>query len=214
MDDDGDHILTCKQHAGGHNKLTLSHPQSPYNYILNAQQPDQLTQCVQIPRISSSINPMNYSTKFAMVQCRSGFSGVDTMNISTHSYFSKISELLSQHENTSIIGRNDIRLLLNQKVTNKQISPKLAESLIAQAKQRYSHNYLRKHTQGATYVTFSDIICIHLHESSEEQKILVINDVLNHQNWETLVKRSWPILINVLQTEDCQSFGTHFSPIP
>ena len=82
------------------------------------------------------------------------------MNISTHSDFSKTSELLSQHENASIIGRNDIRLLLNQKVANKQISPELAESFISQAKQRYSIDDLRKYTQGATYVTFNDMIYI------------------------------------------------------
>ena len=51
IDEDGVHILTCKQYDGGHDKLTLYPPQSPYNHILNARQPDQLTQCVQIPRI-------------------------------------------------------------------------------------------------------------------------------------------------------------------
>ena len=62
-----------------------------------------------------------FSTKFSMVQCRSGFTGVDTMDISTHSDFSKTSELLSQHEDASIIGRHDIRMLLHQKVSTKQI---------------------------------------------------------------------------------------------
>ena len=105
---------------------------------------------------------MKYSTKFAMVQCRSGFSGVDTMNVTTHSNFSKTSELLSTHEDASIIGRNDIRLLLNQKVANKQISPELAELFIKNAKQRFNIQELRKYTQGSTYVSFIDMITIHL----------------------------------------------------
>ena len=69
-----------------------------------------------------------------MVQCRSGFSGVDTMNISTHSDFSKTSELLSQHKDATIIGKNDMTLLLNQKVANKQNSSELAASFIQMQK--------------------------------------------------------------------------------
>ena len=65
-----------------------------------------------------------------MVQCRNGFSGVDTMNITSYSDFSKTSEILLMHEDTTIIGKNDIRILLQQKVTSKQISPKLENSFI------------------------------------------------------------------------------------
>ena len=65
-----------------------------------------------------------------MVQCRNGFSGVDTMNITSYGYFSKTYELVLMHEDTKIIGRNDIHILLQQKVTSKQISPKLENSFI------------------------------------------------------------------------------------
>ena len=69
-----------------------------------------------------------------MVQCRNGFSGVDNMNITSYSDFSKTSELLLMHEDTTIIGRNYIYILLQQKVTSKQISPKLVNSFIENEK--------------------------------------------------------------------------------
>ena len=105
---------------------------------MNAQQSDQLDPCIKIPRISSPTNAMAYCTKFSMVQCHSGFYGVDTMNITSRSDFSKTSDILTMHEDTTIIGRNDIHILLQQKVTSKQISPKLANSFIENEKKRYS----------------------------------------------------------------------------
>ena len=77
---------------------------------------------------------MEYCTKFSMVQCHSGFYGVDTMNITSRSDFSKTSDILTMHEDTTIIGRNDIHILLQQKVTSKQISPKLKNSFIENTK--------------------------------------------------------------------------------
>ena len=97
-------ILTCQYHNGGEDKLTLFSPQSPNGHILNANQSDQLSPCVNIPRIVSSTKAMKYCTKFSMVQCQSGYNGIDTMNVSTQSDFSKTSELLSIHEDTTIIG--------------------------------------------------------------------------------------------------------------
>ena len=47
-----------------------------------------------------------YSTTFAIVQCQTYFSGIDTMSIGTHSNFEITSELLSQHEDASIVGRS------------------------------------------------------------------------------------------------------------
>ena len=108
INNEGLHVSTCKYHNNGESKLTLVSPESPYNHILNAKISDQLAHCVKIPRISKQMKAMKYCTKFAMVQSHSGFTGVDTMNITSRSDFSKTSCLLLQHKNASIIGRNDI----------------------------------------------------------------------------------------------------------
>ena len=72
-----------------------------------------------------------------MVQCRTSFSGCDTINVTTHSDFSMTSQLLSQHEDASIIGRPDMTMLLEQKIHSKQISPELADKFIQNAKKSY-----------------------------------------------------------------------------
>ena len=94
---------------------------------------DQLAHCVKIPRISRPTKASKYSTKFAMVQFRTSFSGCDTMNVSTHSDFSFTSDLLSLHEDASIVGRPDITVLLKQKVDSNQISPWLADAFVKNA---------------------------------------------------------------------------------
>ena len=44
------------------------------------------------------------------------------------------------HEDTTIIGKNDIRILLQQKVTSKKISPKLENSFINNEKRGILQN--------------------------------------------------------------------------
>ena len=82
-------------------------------------------------------------------------------------------------------------------------------------KKRYSKSDLYSCAQGATYVSFSDMIKIQLHESSNEQEIEVIKD---NPQVEVIVKipvkRSWQRLINLLQTEDKDGYGTQFRSIP
>ena len=99
--------------------MCLFPPQNPSGHILNSTQSDQLAHCVKIRRIARPTKAMNYCTKLSMIQRRSEYNGIDTMNISTHSDFNKNSELFSQHKDASIIGRKDINLVLKQKVKSK-----------------------------------------------------------------------------------------------
>ena len=64
-------------------------------WMLNAKQTHQLLNCVKITIIYKQSKANKHCTKFLIVQCRSGVSGVDTMNTSTYSDFNKTSELLS-----------------------------------------------------------------------------------------------------------------------
>lgn len=120
LDENGLRIMTCKFHNGGKDKLTLFTPQSPNKYIFNAECTDQLAHCVQIPRVTKSVKPMKYCTKFGMVQCRSGYNGTSTMNITKISDFSKTSILLSEHESATIVGRNDTQILLQKKLKKRK----------------------------------------------------------------------------------------------
>ena len=96
-----------------------------------------------------------------MVQVHTGYSGANSMQLTTHSDHSSASELLAQHEDATIVGRNDIKLLLAKKVKHKKMSSKTVHSFTQHAAHRFSGFDLRKHTQGATYVKFNDIISSH-----------------------------------------------------
>ena len=128
------HALTCKYHNNGESKLTLFSLESPYNHILNSAQSDWLVHCVKVSHISRQMKAMKYCAKLTMVQFHSWFTGVDTMNITSHSDFSITSYLLSHHENTSITDRHDIWSLLNQKVKRCQISTDLEQLFIDSVK--------------------------------------------------------------------------------
>ena len=106
-------------------------------------------------------------------------------------------------------------MLLKQKVDKKQISPLLADTFVQNAKNRYCKNDLIKYSQGSTYVSFNDMIKIQLYESSAEKEIKIVKDNpererIIHAN----VKRSWQPIINMLQTEDKNGYGTQFRSTP
>lgn len=160
---------------------------------------------------------MKYCSKFAMVQIRSGFQGTSTMDISNHSDFSFTSMLLAEHEAASIVGRRDMAVLLDRKVANQEITSEMADAFVENARTRFTIEDLRELAQGATYVPFDVMIRIQLFESSSTQQICVIDDRPRQRprcQKDLWVKRSWPILINVLQTEDRNGYGTQFRPIP
>ena len=79
-----------------------------------------------------------------MFQVHSGYDGVSTMDVTAHSDFSKASKLLSQPEDTSIIGRNDINLLLSRNVMNREISSEHAHNFVRNARHRFTKEELRK----------------------------------------------------------------------
>lgn len=216
--DDGVVVITCKYHDNGQDRLTLFAPRSPHQHILNAKQPDQLAHCITIPRVSKQTQAKQYCTKFGVTRLHSNYSGVDTMNIGNHSDFSKTSELLSQHESASIVGRQDISILLSKKVSDGEISQHLVDSYINSARSRFTPSQLRQYTQGSTFVRFDDMVRIHLHESSStSQTIQVLNDRPNRGSRQPAIistRRSWPIGINLLQTEDASGYGTQFRAIP
>eukprot|EP00956_Cyclotella_meneghiniana_P041029 scaffold212406_cov40-Cyclotella_meneghiniana.AAC.1 len=60
------------------------------------------------------------------------------MDLTSHSDFSRASELRYQHEAASIVGRDDIVLLLNKKVTNGEISPEHEENIKTNARLRFN----------------------------------------------------------------------------
>ena len=155
-------------------------------------------------------------TKFGMVQVHSEYSGVSTIYLTTYSDFKKASLLFSRHEDVYVVGRNDINLLLSKKVARKEISPELSNTFVWNAKHRFTSEQLRKHTQGATFVKFGDMIAIHLFESSKQQNTHIINECRirgSRQSEHAWVKRSRSLRINLLQNEYCKGFGTQFRPI-
>ena len=63
--------------------------QSPGGHILNATQSDHLAHSVKFPSIPKPTISINFSYNIYYVQCRSEYNDVDTMDINTHSDFSK-----------------------------------------------------------------------------------------------------------------------------
>ena len=139
------------------------------------------------------------------------------MDLVTNSNFASGSELLSQHQAASIVGRNDINLLLSRKVERGEISVEMQHSFARDAAHRFNEDKLRKCAQGATCVSFPDMVAIHLFESSPEQTINVVDDRPRRntrQHEDLWVNHLWSTRINILLTEDSTGYGTQFCSVP
>ena len=142
-----------------------------------------------------------------MFRVDSGYHGVSTIDLTSHSNFSASSELLSQHEDSYIVERDDTKVLLNTKVKDEEVSKELAFNYSCSANHRYSKNEVRKYTQGATFVNIADMIVIQLCKSSPDQNIhVVIGDddlsdtqpQLSRQIKDMRIRKYWSIRISIL----------------
>ena len=140
LEDGSLQVITCKWHHGGQDKLTLYAPQSPLGHIFNAEPSDQLASCVRKHRVSKQMKAYQYCTKFQMFRVDSGYDGVSTMNMTTHSNFSSSSKLLSLHEDSYVAGRDDIKLLLRKKIKNVEMSKELAYNFNQNSQHRFSEH--------------------------------------------------------------------------
>ena len=208
----GPKVLTCRHHGGGIDKLRL-YPPRPNGHNLSAEQSDQLAHVVGTPRIARPLKARYNNTSFAMTRQIGGYNGFDTMNVSTHSDWSKTSCLLAEHESNGLAMHPDLVHLLSCKVRAGQVSTLLSNNLMETSLQLASKEDLNGYCQGATFVPFYDVILLHLQQTSNDfgsGSISCIND----KGENITCRPSWAPTINYVQTEDCTGYGSQFRPVP
>ena len=104
---DGLRVLTCRHHGSRDDHLRL-YPPRPPRHNLSADQTDQLSHCVINPRIARPTKQNKFTTTHSMARQFGGFSGLDTMNVTTTGDWSKPSVLMAEHESNILHGRNDL----------------------------------------------------------------------------------------------------------
>ena len=102
-----------------------------------------------------------------MVELKGGFSGVDSMSVSTQGNWYKPSYLLSEHQSNSLNGRRDIKQLLSTMKETVLVNERLAASMEEEAS-KFPENSLDKYCQGATYVLYTDMATIHLTQTNDD----------------------------------------------
>ena len=152
----GAKVLTCRHHSGGDQHLRLYPPLTPH-HNLSASQADQLSHVKATTRISKPTRRFQNNTSFSMVTLQGGFSGVDSMTVSSQGNWYNTSYLLSKHKSNSFHGQNDIKQLLSRMKETGLINERLAASIEEEA-MRITENSLDRYCQGSTYVAYSDLI--------------------------------------------------------
>ena len=142
----------------------------------------------------------------------SGFFGLSTIKLSTHSDFSKKSELLAQHESLYLHGHDDIAHLLSRKVELGQTSGINADKLMDTSHKLFPNGSVDEHRQGSTFVPINDVIHLHLAQSHEEHNQDLIS-VVNDNDEIIQCRRAWSQIINIVQMEDSRHYGFQFRSV-
>ena len=209
---DGPQILTCEHHGGGDDHLCIFPPQEP-GLCLPARYSDQLSHVVAVPRIKRPTIARANNTTFSMSQQGGGFSGLSSMNITTHSNWGFQSLLLSRIESCTLNARDDIVQLLSQKVEAKQIPQRLANNMLKLSSKCHPEGHLDKYRKGSSFVPVRTIIKLHLAQSHADHDSGLIS-VKTIKNEIVHCQRPWSQAINIVQTEDSERFGSTFRSIP
>lgn len=211
--DNGLCLLSCRNHGGGDAHLRLYPPRQPHGINLSARKPDQLSHVSIVSRtLQQSIRRGVYNTTWAMSHVRGTYSGIDTGNITTVSDFSEYSLLRSLHEAVSLRGRPDLQTLLSKKLSYDQINRELADGMLDDSYD-FDEVDIQRAREGATYVPYLDTVRIHLHQADDDKSGGLI-DAVNASDKVVQIKRQWPRVINIVQSEDSDGYGYQFRPIP
>ena len=146
-----------------------------------------------------------------MMTQQASFSGVDSMNVSTEGRFTLPSVMLKEHELLSMAKRQDICHLAARNVHEGTMTEELASHLREEAQKRYPVGSVDKYCIGATYVNMPDSMVLQMNPSNSTISAIVKRRNLATNATEEVnvaIQRSWPPLINFLQTEDPSGYGT------
>ena len=210
---DGPQVLTCRHHGRGDDHHRLYPPRPPH-HDLSATRTDQLSHVTIKPRIAQPTFTSVSNTRYSMTTLHGNFTGMDTMNICTHSNWSFTSELMAYHESLQLHGRDDHTHLLAQKVARGQMSQELADNMLSESRHRFPDGSITRYIQGSTFVTLIDIISIQLHQSQEECDDGGLIEAINDGDETVDCRRGWPRRINIIQMEDMHGYGYQFRPVP
>ena len=214
LTDSGPVVLTCRRHGNLDDNNRLYPPRPPSGCELSAEQNDQLSHITVNSHVARPTRLTQYGATYAMTNMHGNYSGLGTCRMSQHSSWEKPSYLLGLHEDLSLAGRHDIRLLLSQKVEKQQLPPEFAERMLKESERNFPPGSLDRFIHGSTYVPTEDLYKIHIQNSLEEANDSYKITVVNKNDSTISCRRSWPRLINILQKEDMDDFGINFRAIP
>ena len=176
-------VLTCASHGadanpsgktvdrhGGDDHHRLYPPRPPHHY-LSASQPDQLVHVTVNPRVAKPVKMKKTGTTYSMAKVNGGYTGLDSISVSTSSNFNRTSELMAQHEALALSNRDDLVHLLWQKVACGQVNKPLAAWLLENSRHLFLEGSMTRFKDGATYVPFKDVIDIQTQASQDDSNL-------------------------------------------
>ena len=203
-------VLTCRRHQSGCKGRYLHLPQNPGG-TLSSFPSDQLTPAVVRPRTVQQLKIHEFSDSYQMREMQGQYNGVDTIRVCEHHNFASQSKVLRDREETSLLGRSDLRALVGEWGQDGTLPPEVAESRIADAKQYgASTERVEKCCEGATFMTLEDSLRVQKMNKDGERH--VVRTKVDGEWKEHHYVPSWPgCLVNV---HPFDRYGASFPILP
>ena len=203
-------VLTCRRHESGSKGQYLHLPQNPGG-TLPCLQSDQLTPAVVRPRTVQQLKVHEFSDSYQMREMQGQYNGVDTIQVCDHHDFASHSKLLRDREETSLLGRTDLRALVGEWGQDGTLPPEVAQQRLADSS-RYgaSSEKVEQCCKGATFMTLEDSLKIQ--KMNKDGQRHVIRRKVDGEWKEHHYVPSWPgCLVNV---HPFDRYGASFPILP
>ena len=205
-------IMVCRHHKDSNTtKRLYPHPPRKPHHNLSSERTDQLAHAQLVQRQFSPLRQRKKCTTYTQQTQLHSYSGSDSMNVTTEPRFKKGSVMLFDSEILSMAGRRDINHLASRNVLEGLMPEELANTIRGEAEVLYPEPFLDKYRNGATYVGMCDSMWLHFHPRNSTVRAFVKRrDYVNGGMEEVTIalQRSWLPIINYLQTEDSEGYGT------
>jgi hypothetical protein len=212
--------LVCRNHSNpSEQKVLYPHPPRKGLNNLSPVYAANLCHAVLRPRSLKANKPSMCGTATSIRQSVSGFTGIDSANITTDPRFSKPSFMLFEDEIKSL-HRRDLRELLDVYVKEGKVDPALRDQWLEGYYDRYKckDEEVRSLRRGSTYCPTKNAIILQTHASDTSKvKALIpgrkVRNSATTPDQEVYIARSWDPIIYNNMCEDGENYGSPIKAI-
>lgn len=196
-------VHLCRFHTGRDGKYMIHPPRTPNN-VLPCSEPDQLSHLCCNPRTTRDLRRKYGSNGLQMYAQNGEYTGVDTCSVTKFGKFDFCSVINDTNENRIIANRPDHKVIFNNLIDAKVMSPFIAKSRMDRAHDETKDMDFKPYYSSGTYTPLN--VCMSTHRANAQHGITFVHDTRGGNGAR---EHKLPFLPFPLHLYPCQSYDKY-----